>query len=175
MAMPAERKKNNSIKMTAIWKKCEKFAKILGKPKEEVFLNLDLVNKYSRQLNSRIPHFINMVLKEGQWKTPYDETKYQEELKQRNEKSQSDYVKTMIAQEKYNKEKAEACGYEYKPRETHIEKCKFEPKPNGGIKEDEDPMKNLKLMLWVINKIGSLEKASKIFEAAKLSIEAIRE
>lgn len=40
---------------------------------------------------------------------------------------------------------------------------------------EQQPIDYLKLMLWAINKIGSIEKAEKIFNAAKLAMEAIKE
>ncbi len=56
--MTDERKQSQSLKMKALWRKCEKFGKILGKDKVEVFNNIDLINEYSKQLRGGNKHFI---------------------------------------------------------------------------------------------------------------------
>ncbi len=84
------RRKNHSIKMKARWKKCEKYAEILKRPKEEVWLNLDLINKYSKQLNVAMPYYIDLILREGKWKEKYNGEVMKE-----------------VDQQRYNEEKAE--------------------------------------------------------------------
>jgi hypothetical protein len=58
----------HSQRMKLRWIKAEKYAKILGVPKEETWNNLDLCVENSKGLLSRRPDTIAKVLKEGKWK-----------------------------------------------------------------------------------------------------------
>jgi hypothetical protein len=65
-------KENLAQKMKANWAMCRKMSPILGQPQEAVFKNLELVRKYYKQIKPgvQIPHFINLVLIEGNWPYP---------------------------------------------------------------------------------------------------------
>lgn len=217
--MTPERRKHNSRKMKLRWMKARKYAVILGKPKEEVWNNLDLCVENSKGLLSGRPDIIALVLKGGKWKVPLDEKAYWENVKKKWEEEDAkvkdshmpqdeDFEKedaeiiaynaevdkhnAEVDQEKFQKEKAEACGYtyKYKPRETHIEPDiksaeeiikeypkayinaqNVEVKTNGKM---DDPFSGLKIAMWYITKVGSIEKAEKLLQAAKLSIEAAK-
>ena len=178
--------------------KAAKYAAILGKPKEEVWNNLDLCVKNSKGLLSGRSDTIALVLKGGKWKALFDEKTYWENIKEKWEeedakekerdrihKSQNAKMKEDNAevnqldklikeqdQEKYNKEKAENLGYTYKSREEKNEAitCLYNERRNG-----DDPFSGLKIAMWFIKQVGSIEKAEKLLQAAKLAIEAAKE
>lgn len=67
---------------------------------------------------------------------------------------------------KFNQRKNEVLGI----------KEEFKEEPKLGVfksREQRDPLDNLKIMLWAINEIGSIEKAKKVFNAAVLAMESI--
>jgi hypothetical protein len=177
-----ERKAQSSKVMKLKWRKAEKYAHILKVPKEEVFNNLDLCVENSKGLLSYRPDTIAKVLKEGKWKEPFDEVSYWAKIKEEREKNtensklEIDKHNEAIRkkdQEKYDREKAENLGYKYESRDTHIET------ENVNIKTQKingaDLFGGLKVTMWWIKEVGSMEKAEKLFQAVKLSIEAAKE
>ena len=163
MNMTPERKSSNSRKMKLRWMKAARYAEILGRPKEEVWNNLALCMRNSKGLRSGRPDVIAMVLKEGKWKETFNEEAYNRKLQERIDKEN--------AEAKYEKEKAINIGY--KPKTMNVNAQNVEVKTNGKI--SHDPFEGLKIAMWYINKVGSLEKAEKLFQAAKLAIEVAKE
>ncbi len=153
-------------------RKAEKYAKHLGLPVNEVMHNLPYLEKtFSyRQIQSLTQSDAHRILMEGNWKENYT---WPQMLKANNEQ-QSDYVKSSIKQEllnkeKYDKERAANLGIPYKKLVKEVKEVgyNYQDKPN-------DPSQDLKVAFWFINKMGGIEKAKKIFEAAKLAIEAMK-
>ncbi len=163
--MSSEARQHLSVTNKAKWTKAKKYAKYLGLPVTEVLHNIPYLEKnltYS-QIQNLTHYNAQKILVEGDWKGEYKA----EDLVKANNEQQSDYVKSNIRAEKYERNKAEACGY--KPRESKIE-INYQDKP---LTNPNDPSQDLKVAFWFINKMGGIEKASKIFAAAKLAIEAM--
>lgn len=198
--MDETRKSHLSRVMRIKWKRARKWAPLLGVTEQEVINNMELCNKYSKSLNSGpSPHNIHEILTLGNWNKLYNSSVYDRQFinnKQQVEKVIKDHnakidsqreladkpVEYMEEQEtrheedmiRFQKQKALACGYKF-DEEEYLREHNKESKVKSDPKiKDEDPLQNLKLMLWVINKIGSLEKAKKIFQAAELAYEAAK-
>jgi hypothetical protein len=90
-------KENLAQKMKANWAMCRKMSTVLGQPQEAVFKNLELVRKYYKQIKPgvQIPHFINLVLTEGNWPNPIvlKEKPVKEELEKRTYDYKTDSFK----------------------------------------------------------------------------------
>jgi hypothetical protein len=68
----------------------------------------------------------------------------------------------------------EACFNEIEEKREYKEEKNEAVKWKKVVKkeiENKEPVNDLKLMLWVIDKIGSLDKAEKVFRAAKMAME----
>ncbi len=144
-----ERKKNQSIKMKAKWKKCEEIGNILKIPKEIIFSNFNIHKGYFPAIRRGNPEIINHVheILKKKISNNYDKNM------PRKEQSQSDYVKRMVKQEKEL----------------------IESKGSNIIRDQNSAIEELKIMFWVINKVGSVEKAKKLFQAAILALESMKE
>jgi hypothetical protein len=150
--MDQAQKDNLRKKSEARWRKAEKYAKILDAPKTETYENLTVIDKYSKQVRFGSPYYINLVFQEGKWS---DEVKNKARIKY---ESIVEERKQEMNQETYLKKKYSSLNQDQNPKKED---------------EDRDPIEDLKLMLWVIKKIGSLEKAEKLFQAAKLALNSM--
>jgi hypothetical protein len=133
-------------------RKAEKYAAILDAPKTETYENLTLIDKYSKQIRAKSPYYINLVFDEGRWSNEV------------RDKARINFES--ISRERYMKDNQKII---YSQRNMSQEQ---NPKEDTEG-EDRDPIENLKLMLWVIKKIGSLEKAEKLFQAAKIALKSM--
>jgi hypothetical protein len=151
--MDETRKANLSNKMKSRWNEAREYASILYIPEIEIYnYYLDICRKYKDYLldpNKR-DLFIEACMSEIESKKRYQALR-----------NKALGIKEI---EELGDENIEGPEREFEKREETR---------NTNINEKKGPMNDLKLMLWVIEKIGSIEKTERVFKAAKKAMEVM--